>query len=352
MTLGDTVPAKNGPAKREPTVAAGIVQALLEFAISKGPSEATLRGRSGLGACDLSDRDNRIPFANYLALMRAGKELCADPALALHFGEAIECSKYSVLGLICASCETVADSFVQGNRYSRLAVDFDLADDRFGMAPAPDGFWIVDNRPEPDDSPEMTETWIAGIVTSTRRLSDRPVVRQIEVTHPEPGHRADYDRILAVPIKFGAARNAVLLEQWWLTHRLAGSSGYAFGVLSEHADALLAELEAAKTMRGRVETILLPLLHLGDVSMDTVAAQMRISRQTLYRKLKEEEVTFDEVLDRLRHRLALHYLDGKKVSVNETAYLVGFSDATAFSRAFKRWTGVSPRGRTLHARSD
>jgi AraC-like DNA-binding protein len=349
MTVGDIAPASNGKAPRETTVAAGIVQALLEFAISKGAPEAALRGRSGLGVCDLSDRDNRIPFANYLALMRAGKELCADPALALHFGEATECSKYSVLGLICASCETVADSFVQGNRYARLAVDFDLADDRFGMAPAPGGFWIVDNRPDPNDSPEMTETWIAGMLTSVRRLSDKPAVRQIEVTHAEPGHRADYDRILAVPIAFGSKRNAVLFEQWWLTHRLEGASGYAFGVLSEHADALLGELEAAKTVRGRVEAILLPLLHLGDVSMDAVAAQMRISRQTLYRKLKDEGVTFDAVLDRLRHRLALHYLDGKKVSVNETAYLVGFSDATAFSRAFKRWTGASPRRRPLPA---
>jgi AraC-like DNA-binding protein len=48
-------------------------------------------------------------------------------------------------------------------------------------------------------------------------------------------------------------------------------------------------------------------------------------------------------LDQLRHKLALHYLKGKKISVNETAYLVGFSEPGAFSRAFKRWTGSSPR---------
>jgi AraC-like DNA-binding protein len=54
-------------------------------------------------------------------------------------------------------------------------------------------------------------------------------------------------------------------------------------------------------------------------------------------------VTFEKVLDELRHKLALQYLRGKKVSVNETAYLVGFSEPAAFSRAFKRWTGTSPR---------
>ncbi|MCR5875794.1 AraC family transcriptional regulator [Phenylobacterium sp. J426] len=70
---------------------------------------------------------------------------------------------------------------------------------------------------------------------------------------------------------------------------------------------------------------------------------MAISRQTLYRKLKAEGVTFEQVLDELREALALRYLKGRRVSVNETAYLVGFSDPAAFSRAFKRWTGLSPR---------
>lgn len=77
--------------------------------------------------------------------------------------------------------------------------------------------------------------------------------------------------------------------------------------------------------------------------MDVIAGKPGLSRQTLFRKLKAEGVTFEKVLDELRHRLALYYLSGQKVSVNETAYLVGFSDPAAFSRAFKRWTGCSPR---------
>ena len=86
----------------------------------------------------------------------------------------------------------------------------------------------------------------------------------------------------------------------------------------------------------------MPILHTGNARMDTVARKLGISRQTLFRRLKAEGVTFEQVHDELRHKLALHYLAGKKVSVNETAYLVGFSEAAAFSRAFKRWTGASP----------
>lgn len=82
----------------------------------------------------------------------------------------------------------------------------------------------------------------------------------------------------------------------------------------------------------------------GEGSMDAVAARLRLGRRTLLRKLKNEGVTFEKVLDELRQKLAHQHL-GEGKNVNETAYLLGFSDPAAFSRAFKRWTGTSPRNR-------
>ena len=105
---------------------------------------------------------------------------------------------------------------------------------------------------------------------------------------------------------------------------------------------LLENLDRSKSTKGRVESLLIPVLHTGEATMDMIAGKLALSGQTLFRKLKVEGVTFEQVLDDVRHKLALHYLSGKKVSVHETAYLVGFSDPGSFSRAFKRWTGSSP----------
>jgi AraC-like DNA-binding protein len=77
--------------------------------------------------------------------------------------------------------------------------------------------------------------------------------------------------------------------------------------------------------------------------METIARQMGFSRATLFRKLRAEGVTFDEVLEKLRLDRALQLLRDEKRSVQQTAHLLGFSDPAAFSRAFKRWTGVSPK---------
>jgi AraC-like DNA-binding protein len=327
----------------ELTVAAGLARGLIEVAISRGATEAALLARAGIAADDLLDQDNRIPLSRYIALMRAGKELCNDPALGLHFGETNDLAKVSVVGLLGDASETVLEAIAQMNRYGRLVIEFDGGPDRFRLAHERGGLWVADNRQNPNDFPELTESTFARTVCGARRFASMPTVKRIHVTHPEPAYRAEYDRIFQVPITFGSDWNAMQIDEAVLSYRLNLHPRYVFGILSERADVLLKELESSKTMHGRVEALLMPILHKGDVSMDAIAAQLATSRQTLFRKLKAEGTTFEKVLDELRQKLALDYLRGRKVSVNETAYLVGFSDPAAFSRAFKRWTGLSPR---------
>ncbi|WP_310467300.1 helix-turn-helix domain-containing protein [Sphingomonas sp.] len=94
--------------------------------------------------------------------------------------------------------------------------------------------------------------------------------------------------------------------------------------------------------RREVEAVIEPLLPLGEAGIDRVARELGVSRQTLYRRLKAEGTTFEELLDAKRRALALRYLKQEKSSVKAAAYRLGFSDPAAFSRAFKRWTGTSP----------
>ena len=325
------------------TVAAGLAQGLIEVAVARGASQAELCRCADIDPRALEDQDTRIPFASYVALMRAGQALCADPALGLHFGETNDLSRLSIVGLIGNASETLLESLAQLNRYGRLVIEFDGGPERFRLAHEPGGLWLVDQRRNPDDFPELTESTFARMVAGGRRAGLPPLVRQVQVTHAAPSYASEYARIFQVPVAFEAPRNALQLDETFLTARLQPQPRYVFGILSERAETLLKELESSKTVRGRVESLLMPVLHKGDASMETIAEKMATSRQTLFRKLKAEGTNFEKVLDALRHKLALHYLSGRKVSVNQTAYLVGFSDPAAFSRAFKRWTGVSPR---------
>jgi AraC-like DNA-binding protein len=326
----------------ELTVAAGLARGLMELAVSKGASQKALAERSCIDPQELLDQDRRIPFVKYVALMRAGKELCGDPALALHYGETNDLSQISIVGLLGYASETMLDAFAQLNRYGRLVVEFDGGPDRFKLSHTKGGAWIVDTRQNANDFPELTESTFARMVCGPRHFGVPQLVKEVHVTHAEPTYRAEYDRIFQAPVVFRSEWNAMLVDEAAVTHRIALQPRYVFGILSEHADTLLKSLESSKSTRGRVESLLMPILHTGNASMDSVAAKMGLSRPTLFRRLKAEGTTFETVLDELRRTMALDYLNTKKVSVNETASLVGFSEPAAFSRAFKRWTGNSP----------
>lgn len=334
-----------------PTVSAGYPKAFLGFAVSRGADRQTLLARSHIHPDELQNQDNRIPLANYLALLKAGIELCNEPALGLLFGEAVKLTDISIVGVIGQLAGNNEDGSRQLNRYSRLAFDEDDGDPSDLMEIVREGreVWLRSRSALYTENPVLTESAFARSACGVRTmlasmpdLPDRPFLKAFRFTHKEPGYRAEYDRIFGVPLFFESEMNAVLVDEAILTLKPPAPNPYLAEVLRAHAEGLLENLERSKSTRGRVESLLIPLLHTRQANIDEIAGKLALSRQTLFRRLKAEGVTFEKVLDELRHRTALHYLRGKNISVRETAYLVGFSEPGAFSRAFKRWTGSSP----------
>src|ERR1051326_7026557 len=112
---------------REPTVAAGAVSALMEFAISRGASRETLTARCHIDSSDLRDRDQRIPFSKYVALIRTGQRVCRAPALPLNFGESVPVSEISLSCQVGARSGTMAEGLALINRYAPLTIDVSTA---------------------------------------------------------------------------------------------------------------------------------------------------------------------------------------------------------------------------------
>src|SRR6266404_1342268 len=335
-----------------PTIAAGYPKALLDFAVSRGADRQMLIERSHIHPDDFNDQDNRIPLANYMALLTAGIELCNEPALSLLFGEAVKLQDISLVGLIGVAFDNVESVRRQVNRYAPLTLDADDGGtaDAIEIVRENGDVWMKFTSEIYKANPLLAESGFARNVCGARTLvasmpnfANLSFPKAIRFTHAEPSYRAEYDRIFRVPLFFGSHMNAFLIDEAFLNMKLPRTNPYLSEIMSARADELLKSLEMSKTMRGRVENLLIPILHTGEASMDMIAVKLGLSRQTLFRKLKAEGITFEKVLDELRHKLALHYLNGKKIPVNQTAYLVGFSEPAAFSRAFKRWTGSSPR---------
>ena len=347
-----TMTARNSEHRSaEATIAAGYPRGMLAFAQSKGADRAALLKEADLSEAVLNHQDNRVGLARYVALIKAAQQLTGDRAIALEYGKAVRMQDISIVGLICEACETTIEVGPALNRYARLVLDD--ARDQPGMLMrgvwTDEGMWIEAPPGALGDNRLVLEaefarlTWNGRVMfANTPEFQTIRYPAEIHFTHADPGYGDAYARIFGAPVVFNSRWNAMLVDHAFTQLKQPPVNRYVFGMLSERADTLLKDLQASKTTRARVESLLAPMLHTGAISMDGVADKLGVSRQTLYRSLKHEGVTFEQVLDELRHKLALSFLAEKKVSVNETAYLVGFSEPAAFSRAFKRWTGQSP----------
>jgi AraC-like DNA-binding protein len=344
--------------KSEPTIAAGFAKAFLDFVVKKGADGRQLLDTAQLSADELNDADSHVPLASYMTLMETAIEICNEPALALQFGEAVRLQDISILGLV-GHCETAAEAREQANRFGRLAVDDGGADASNGVEFIRDGRNVWLNFPGAlyIENPLFTESALARCVCDGRAFAamhpDKawPPPKAVSFTHAEPSYRAEYDRIFRMPIRFSGNKNGILFGEELLSVRVAPPNKYVSRLVKRQAEGLLQQLDTSSSARRQVEDLLMPMLHTGEANIEAVARTLGVSRQTLFRKLKEEGVTFEKILDQLRHRLALRCLKRENISVNETAYRVGFSDPAAFSRAFKRWTGSSPRAVRKEARA-
>lgn len=329
----------------KPTIAAGFASALVDYACARGVDRAALLSESGLDTVDLGSQDARVPLEAYHALIGAAIRATGDTALLLRHTLETKLETISIVGQIVHSSGSLVHSIAQLNRYARLMADVDTMNgaDRFEVLDRAGEVWIVDHVPVPDGDYLGIEVSFARFISEFRRsFPDHVFAIEMDVTYAPPPHAGAYPELFRIPVRFNAGRNALRIDRSWLETAFEPGNEYIFGIFTGHADALLEELRSAHSVRAKVEAAILPDLHKGSLSMNAIATGLAMSRQTLYRRLKEEGVTFAEVHDDLRQRMARDYLGARKVSVNETAYLLGFSEASSFVRAFKRWTGMTP----------
>jgi AraC-like DNA-binding protein len=326
-----------------PTVSTTYLQGVVDFALTRGIGRRALLGHAGVSDADLAAIDARHPVEHLIALLRAGAHLAHDPAFALHFGQYVPCDQVSLAAPLGRAATNVVEALALVNRYTPLSIDFPAlgGTNRYRFAHDRAGLWLCDDRPA-DPWPEITELVFSRMVQGIRRVQRTEVVRAVYMRHAEPAHGATYEPIFGVPVHFASGKNAILLDPSYEFTELTPGPVHVTRVLARFADAQLLALAQQRTCRGRLEAELRVVLHTGALSITQMARRLAMSRQTLYRRLKAEGVTYEQVLEALRCDVATAALRDGAMSVREAAARVGFAESAAFSRAFKRWTGQNP----------
>ena len=190
----------------------------------------------------------------------------------------------------------------------------------------------------------QVEFWMTGLVRVARQLTGlrlSPV--HLALCHPRHAGAREMEGVsrLRHRIRRTGGRSSISLRR--RERPPTGADPYLHDLLLSYCEEALAHrARPAESLRTRVENAVTPLLPHGRPRIEEIARELGTSQRTLSRRPPEEGLTFERLLEEMRRDLALRYLRDARLTISRIAWLLGFQEATAFTRAFRRWTGRSP----------
>ena len=264
----------------------------------------------------------------------------ANPAFALRAGECWHPSNLGTMGFAWLSSRTLHTGLKRMERFSRIIGN----DFTYQLIEEPTGVRFVHNHGRGDDpvGQLMTDFTLAILLTMCRtNFGHHLNAVELHLRRPPPANPAPWQDFFGCPVKFGAAEDSFLLDRETVDMPLPTANI----PLANTFDSILAEQMASfidSDLISRSKAFLLRELTSGTPSAQEVASRLGMSQRSFQRKLGELGLTYQKILDEIRHELARRYLDDPGKSVTEIAFLLGFSEQSAFTRAFRHWSGMSP----------
>jgi AraC-like DNA-binding protein len=311
-------------------------------------TEPLLR-KAQLSRSQLTDDPAGISFGAQNRFLELAALETNNCLLGLHVAAEMDLRDAGILFYLAASSATVADALERLERYAGAASEAVCLD----ISRQKDETVLTARPVVPVDQPcrQFSEFIALAVLRILHRLTNRDFApRRVTFAHSRSSELRAVHRILRCPAEFSQTADSWVFPQSVMELPISSGDSRLVQILEAHAEDLLSERRAAVGLRGLVESQLHGMLASGKVTITAVAQQLGMSPRSFTRHLAEEGTSFGEILDRVRHRLALRYLEDRHISLQQIAWLLGYSEIGAFNHAFKRWTGTSPgRARKLPA---
>jgi AraC-like DNA-binding protein len=272
-------------------------------------------------------------------LHRGIAEASNDPCFGLKLGTEERVERYDPVKIAAISARSFRDAIERISRYKQLTCPEEIRVAERGDEAAVQFVWLLAHEKEPL---LLVDVCFAWIVSMAHRGIGRPLSpKRVEFQRP-PAHREIYEKHFGSPVKFKADRNALVFSKADIGLPFVTHNADLLGIVAPQLEAELIEQLAQKPFSEQAKGILKHLLAGQRPGIQDLARELHLSRRTLQRRLTQQGITFQRLLDEARLELARHYLLHSSRELNETAYLLGYKDANSFFRAFQHWEGTSP----------
>ena len=286
--------------------------------------------------------ERRIPLDKYFALIDLVAEVVDDDCFGLHFGAAHAFETAGVFNYIVQNSPNVGAAIANSVRYLRLIVDAAELSVELTGSRACLTYRVTDPTIVP--SRHFTELVIAYGLKGMRVIvhDDRWTPHEIRFRHAPPTDLSPYEQLFGATVRFQQDADALLFDRSLLSQPIHTADHQLLRILEAHAQEILAELPPADDLVNRLEQFVVGALPNASAGLSAAARALGMSTRTLQRRLRERGIVYAALIDELRRRLSGRYLADRDLSLGEIAYLLGYSESSAFNRAYRRWTGRTP----------
>jgi AraC-like DNA-binding protein len=283
--------------------------------------------------------DLRLPVAGSQEFLQYASELVGEENLGLLAALETGVGTFEVLEFVVFSAPTWRSALETAFRYVHLLNEAAC----FRVEVVGDKAHLVLASSVPLSRPGIDFQNATMHLTTARWLGRTTPELEVWFSYPEPRDlRAHHAAFGSAKLCFGMPWNGFVHDAALLDDSIPGADPKVHALLRQHADSLLAELAPGEGLVERLRAHLMSSLKSGPPSAAAVAAGIGLTRRTLTRRLAEHGTSFSDLLDDVRRQAATHYVTASDHSLIDIAFLVGFSESSAFVRAFKRWHGVAP----------
>jgi len=304
------------------------------------PEGVSMLAKEGIGPLELANPDTRVRHATIMKLLASAISRTRDPALGIKAGERFEAGDLNPLNFAARSCATLREAILCSARYMHLANEAarvtldeegDLAVWRWQII---DG---VEQLPAAND-------FVMVCASRFSELHAGPVNPLLEVhfMHESPTDTAAYQRVFGdAKLKLGMPHNALVVPRSGLDLPMSQANAGVHAAFELYAQEVSKRVQPGD-VSGKVRDLVIAHLRGGELSMEAIARRLAMSVATLRRRLEHEGTTHSDIVDAVRKDLARRYLGDQQLAITEVAFLLGYSNVTAFHKAFKRWMAMTP----------
>ena len=323
-------------------VAISLVRHLFYFARIKGIDENDLLNKAKIKLEDIKNPDTLVDREIFSKLMYVTYDVLKDEHLGLHLGEHFQFNALGIVGYLVENAATGKEIFLKLSKFNSLIGEGIAPQLEFNSNTFIIKYNVLDKL-DPFIDQQCLNSILVKVITGVRIIMDKHQnPTNVYFSAQKPSDISEYERIFRCPVHFNSDFTAIELDNSILDFKVMTADSEIHEYLEKKALKIL-NSETRNSFIYQVKRHIMMKYPKANVTIDKVAADFAMSIRTFQRKLKEENDSFKTVLDQIKKEIAIDHMKSGIHNISQIAYLMGFSEASAFNRSFKRWTGCSPK---------